>query len=205
MITIEKTTALGSFCILHGIGTVLYQGTDHQANVFTHIEAQHIADLLNREPPPLDINAILHKDGKVPSFIRARQRVVWNLMLHLQAKGFVVWMVWDGESGSKTLLPPKDAMELLFNLDEASLRMVGKQYADALTIARNMPKDNATEIAARRNAIRKAKADCEQNEHGILLVLCNDAEDVLSDWNYTDGDPDSFNAAVGSFKAEDFV
>ena len=38
-------------------------------------------------------------------------------------------------------------------------------------------------------------------EHGILLVLGN-GEDVISDWNYTDGDPDGFNAFMDAFDVE---
>jgi len=59
-------------------------------------------------------------------------------------------------------------MELIFNLDEASLRFT---------------KDGT-------------------KEHGVLLVLGNDGLDVISDWNYSDGDHDGFHKAMESFNPE---
>jgi len=41
-------------------------------------------------------------------------------------------------------------------------------------------------------------------EHGVLLVLGNDI-DVIADWNYTEGDPDGFDAAMNAFDAEDYA
>ena len=38
-------------------------------------------------------------------------------------------------------------------------------------------------------------------KHRIKLVLGNDL-DIISDWNYTEGDPDGFNAAMEKFDAE---
>ena len=34
--------------------------------------------------------------------------------------------------------------------------------------------------------------------HGVLLVGGN-GEDIISDWNYTDGDPDGFDKAMGTY------
>lgn len=40
--------------------------------------------------------------------------------------------------------------------------------------------------------------------HGVLLVIGN-GEDILSDWNYTEGDPDGFAAAMNAFDASAFA
>lgn len=42
------------------------------------------------------------------------------------------------------------------------------------------------------------------NEHGVLLVLGN-GEDVISDWNYFDGDRDGFNKAVSAYAYREFA
>ena len=41
------------------------------------------------------------------------------------------------------------------------------------------------------------------NVHGVLLVGGNGV-DIISDWNYTDGDPDGFSACMDAFDAEQF-
>lgn len=40
--------------------------------------------------------------------------------------------------------------------------------------------------------------------HGVKLVLGNDI-DIISDWYFTDGDPDGFSAAMDKFDAEAFA
>jgi len=40
--------------------------------------------------------------------------------------------------------------------------------------------------------------------HSISLVLGNDM-DIVSDWSYTDGDPDGFSAAMDKFDPEAFA
>lgn len=44
----------------------------------------------------------------------------------------------------------------------------------------------------------------ENKAHYIYLVLGNDI-DVVSDWSFTEGDPDGFNAAMDKFDAEAFA
>jgi hypothetical protein len=41
-------------------------------------------------------------------------------------------------------------------------------------------------------------------EHRVLLILGNDL-DIISDWNYSEGDADGFNAAMEAFDAEDYA
>jgi hypothetical protein len=42
------------------------------------------------------------------------------------------------------------------------------------------------------------------SEHGVLLIL-GEGIDVINDWNYTEGDPDGFDAAMNAFNAEDYA
>jgi hypothetical protein len=41
-------------------------------------------------------------------------------------------------------------------------------------------------------------------EHRVLLILGNDL-DIISDWNYSEGDADGFNAAMEKFDVEQFA
>lgn len=41
-------------------------------------------------------------------------------------------------------------------------------------------------------------------EHGVLLVLGNDL-DIVSDWGYSEGDGDGFNAAMEAFDTDQFA
>lgn len=44
-------------------------------------------------------------------------------------------------------------------------------------------------------------------EHTVLLILGNGGmgEDLISDWTYTEGDPDGFNAAMDAFDVDAVV
>lgn len=123
------------------------------------------------QPPELDHDVMMLSrfGSKVHPEGRLERRIVWNLFAHLEEKGFQVARVYDGEEFMK-VKTPKDAMELIFNLDEVSVRV---------------------------NKIARP-------EHGILLILGNGI-DVLSDWNYTIGDPDGFSAAMDEFDPEDYA
>jgi|SRR6478609_8885524 len=142
-------------------------------------------------PPVLAIDQTLanltlyrHPTGKpdgaadAPINLNHRQRgernVIWNLFRHIEAAGFELVSVWDGEE-STDLLTEADrkraAMELIFNLDDAHVycRKVG------------------TEV-----------------EHWLRFVLGNSPDEVLCDYSYTEGDPDSWVACVEAFNAEEF-
>lgn len=94
---------------------------------------------------------------------RLERRIVAGLCAHLEAAGFAPHSVYDGEEETR-VSNAKEAMELVFNLDEASLRFAKPGH----------------------------------REHGVLLVLGN-GEDLVSDWNYSKGDCDGFDAAMEAF------
>lgn len=113
----------------------------------------------------VDGDRTIHAQGII------ERRVVWNLIAKLKAAGFTAVAVYDGEDYTKTA-DAQAAMELIFNLDEASLRFVRTADADAFAAD---PDDVC--------------------EHGVLLVGGN-GEDIISDWDYSADDPDGFNAAM---------
>jgi len=129
--------------------------------------------------PSLDHDAMMLKRfGSVvdPDMARER-RIVHFLIQHLAAAGFSPSTVYDGEEETR-VADGKGAMELIFNLDEASLRF-------------------------RRSDDAKMTSPTGL-EHGVLLILGNGV-DIVSDWNYEDGDPDGFNAAMETFDVEAFA
>ena len=119
----------------------------------------------------IDGDRTLHSQGVI------ERRVVWNLIAKLKAAGFTSVAVYDGEEYTKTP-DAQAAMELIFNLDEASLRFIQSTDAEA--------------YAADPDSV---------NEHGILLVL-GTGEDIISDWNYSADDADGFNAAMDKIVME---
>jgi hypothetical protein len=72
----------------------------------------------------------------------------------------------------------KEAMELVFNLDEASVRF----WVPALRLSKERAK-----------------------WHGVLIVLGNSPEEIVSDWNYFADDRDGFNAAMDAFDSERYA
>lgn len=71
------------------------------------------------QTPALNINKILYK-GDIPPHIRREQRIVANLIHYMQANGWSVYEVFDGEEFTP-VGTMKEAMEIIFNLDEALL------------------------------------------------------------------------------------
>ena len=147
--------------------------------------------------PALDI------DAQCPPRSGARgaleRRVVAALIQHLYGRGFRCTGVWDGEEFTPVHADPiehvaipkadvidatKRAMEVVFNLDECSLR-----FAPFRTACPN----------------REGRNEYADNEHGIYVVLGNDGWDSVSDWNYFDNDRDGFNLAMEAFDGEAFV
>lgn len=72
------------------------------------------------QPPALDHDAMMAQrfGVKLNADMRLERRIVWNLLLHLQANGFALHSLFDGEENIP-VTDPKAAMELIFNLDEA--------------------------------------------------------------------------------------
>lgn len=86
------------------------------------------------QPPVLERDQMMLSEHgqEISTDGRLERRIAWNLLKHLEASGWIVVAVNDGEEntelkGDKN--PAKAAMELLFNLDEASL-MFSKQGTD---------------------------------------------------------------------------
>ena len=121
--------------------------------------------------PELDHDAMmLSRFGqRVEPNGKLERRIVANLISHLAAHGFKTAYTFDGDE-YRRCRDMKAAMELVFNLDEVSLRF------------------------------RKPKGAT----HGVLLVLGNGV-DIVSDWNYLNGDPDGFNAAMNAFDAKQYA
>jgi len=74
--------------------------------------------------PALELDKILYArfSDRVPAAVVRERRVVWNLLKHLHEAGFKPISVNDGDDDT-ALLPGsvvamKEAMELIFNLDE---------------------------------------------------------------------------------------
>lgn len=114
--------------------------------------------------PKLAIDTQLFAGEQQNARHRLERRIAWNLLEFMRQNGWTVARTYDGEAWEK----PKsslETMELIFNLDEISVRFHRSPHG---------------------------------KEHGILLVLGN-GEDLICDWNYTEGDFDGFNALVEKF------
>lgn len=121
--------------------------------------------------PALDHDAMMKAEfGTVVSASgKLERRIVFNLIEHCVAAGFTKLAVYDGEEMT-AVADAKAAMELIFNLDEASMRF--------------------------------RKPGC--SEHGVLLVL-GEGADCIADWNYTEGDPDGFDAMMNAFDTDNYL
>lgn len=73
-------------------------------------------------PPELDHDALMlsRYQTKVTPLGRVERRVLWNLFQHMAASGWVVTIVDDGEDITD-VISSKQAMELVFDLDDAHL------------------------------------------------------------------------------------
>lgn len=87
--------------------------------------------------PSLDIDKLSAKRfGTVLSEQnKLERRIVARLVRYLEINGFSVVAVWDGEE-LEAANNAKQAMELIFNLDEASLKVkgAGKQHGILLVV-----------------------------------------------------------------------
>jgi hypothetical protein len=68
-------------------------------------------------PPTLDIDKQLFDGRYMPPHCKVERRIVWNLLTGLEAAGFHVLAVNDGDGEDKTATII-EAMELVFNLDD---------------------------------------------------------------------------------------
>lgn len=84
------------------------------------------------QPPALDHDAMMLKrfKSKVSPNGKLERRIVFNLCEHLKSKGFELVAVFDGEEFTPIANDTKAAMELIFNLDEVSVRFQKKGFAE---------------------------------------------------------------------------
>lgn len=133
--------------------------------------------------PALDHDAMMLEKfaTKLSDRCVLERRIVANLIAHLQRAGFYVHSVNDGEE-LRAASDAKSAMEMVFAVDESSLRFY------------------------RGGGARGEGAEALEGDdwHGVLLVLGNGI-DCISDWNFAAGDPDGFDAAMNAFDAERFA
>jgi hypothetical protein len=119
--------------------------------------------------PALELDKVLYKDRPMPVHVRRERRIVWNLFKHLEANGWNVVRVFEGDE-DPMVTDAKSAIEVIFNYDDVVV---------------SFSKVHGT-------------------THGVKLVLGNDL-DIISDWYYSSGDEDGFNALMEKFDAEAFA
>jgi hypothetical protein len=125
------------------------------------------------QPPALDIDAKL---GKPNPRGKIERRVVWNLLKHLEARGFFPILHCDGEEDVRVKGDHKRVMELTFNLDECRIYFAADPQAKL--------KDGA----------------------GSVLIILGNGEDCITDWSWNLGEDDGpFNKAMTAFDAEDYA
>jgi len=106
--------------------------------------------------------------------IDLERSIVRGLIRHMKAAGFVAYRVNDGGEMVYVKGSEKAAMEAVFAVDESSLRFI------------------PVSASALRGSLKA------NYEHGVLLIGGNGC-DIISDWNYTDGDADGFNKAMDAY------
>lgn len=128
--------------------------------------------------------------------------IVAGLIAHMRAKGFAPWRVAVDYEVFETLRAPNpagadaEALAHVFSVDESSLRFVPA----ALDAEWRETLDLTYEGIEARAVRRKLRPQLVRAEHGVLLIG-GDSQDIISDWNYTEGDPDGFSAAMDAFSA----
>jgi hypothetical protein len=124
----------------------------------------------------------------VAARIELEKKVVRGLIRHMKGAGWLPFRVNDGEEMVYVEASESAAMSAVFSVDEASLRFVPAIFF------RVRP-----DIGADAKVIREWRSKCIDAEHGVLIVLGNDGYDAISDWNYSEGDADGFNAAMDAY------
>lgn len=135
--------------------------------------------------PNLRINAVLYPDGNVPLRRRIFQRVVWNLLHYMTARGYVATAVYGGDEPlkSKNL---SDLMEEIFDLDEVAIgfsRVLSRSKVNGRPLRTHTSQAGSVEI-----------------------TFWNDVADMVSDWRWADSPwGREFSKVVESFKPEAWV
>jgi hypothetical protein len=115
----------------------------------------------------------------VAARIELEKKVIRGLLRHMKKAGWAAWRVNDGEEMVPCMGIEKRVMDAVFAVDESSIRFI-----PVAALEWSPP-------------VRKAEV-----EHGALIVLGNDGWDAISDWNYSEGDADGFNAAMEAYSDE---
>jgi hypothetical protein len=126
--------------------------------------------------PALDIDnrtGAAEASGENLARLRLERRIVAALLAHLSRKGWDCVMAYDGEE------------EYTFSPSEGNLRKA------AMEIVFNL--DDCF--------LHFAPDGKKKPRHWVRVVLGNGI-DCISDWSYTEGDADGFNAAMDAFDVE---
>ena len=154
------------------------------------------------QAPALEIDKLLYKDkgGRPHARGVLERRIIWNLFRHLEAAGYKVASVYDGEEDTETA-DARAAMELIFNLDDAWVYF--HRPADQIAAERA----NAIRIAKEEGTEPPEDLDAPRYEW-IRLVLGNEF-DIISDYGVKagatfgrNGDEGPFGNAVKAFDPE---
>ncbi len=121
--------------------------------------------------------------------------IVRELIRHMVRAG---WSPYSNDDGGEHVYCPTEAraMDTVFSVDESRLHFAPAALVQAIEAVHAQKAGVApgTVRAALKSARAKADAAC----HAVLLI-CGNAEDIISDWSYSDGDADGFNKAVSAF------
>lgn len=104
------------------------------------------------------------------------RRIVWNLILHMARHGWEPRLVDDGDGFVAVRGDALGAMAAVFAVDAARIVFRPMDW----------------------------RGEGKKPSHGVDIVLGN-GEDCISDWRYSEGDGDGFNAAMDSFDASLYV
>ncbi len=106
---------------------------------------------------------------------RIERRLVWSLLHHLNAAGFSIQSINDGEDDEELAGTDAErnlaAMNLIFNLDECYCWFQKPGF----------------------------------KQHYVFIVLGNDGWDAVADNSYSEGDADGFGVAMDAFDGEAFA
>lgn len=120
----------------------------------------------------------------------------------LKRGGWLAWRTWDGEEWGKPM-SDDDVLAICWNLDEVSVGFAPAAMVDEVRALRQA-RDHATMDEQRTNLsmqLSLAAKKCERAEHGVMFVFGN-TFDTVSDWSYSEGDKDGFNAVMEKQHAE---
>jgi hypothetical protein len=90
--------------------------------------------------PDLELDKLLYSDHPMLAHVRRERRIVWNLFKHLEADGWNVVRVYEGEE-DPTVTDAKSAMEVIFNYDDVVVsfsKVVGTTHGVKLVLGNDL-------------------------------------------------------------------